>query len=140
MMALAPKGSCMADPAAAKCPQVTRIVAAAAATGCTAVAGRPNKSTWTEVYGPGYSRGCAGNIVYNEIITTLQRYNGSWQQMDVAINSRSGSGDVGATARVSCSHRDARLYRTKAMSYSRTSGGTAYTRTAYNEYLLSCRT
>jgi hypothetical protein len=144
MMALAPAGTCMADPTAPRCPKVKRIVAAAAAaTGCTPQAVRPEKSTNTEAYGTGYSVNCASNIVFNEVTTTLQLYTDSrtWRQLDVAIRSRSGRGDVGATARFSCSNTRTPVYlfRTKAVSYSRTSGGTAYLRTAYKENLLACR-
>jgi hypothetical protein len=144
MMAAAPAGTCMADPTARKCPKVQRIVArASAATGCDAVPGGPSKSTWTEVFAYAYSVNCGSNTVFNEISTTLQRYTeySTWQQMDVAIKSRNGSGDVGATARWGpCTHRDARAYRTRAFSYSRNRAGTAYTQTRYGgSQLLSCR-
>jgi hypothetical protein len=139
---VAPAGSCMADPTAPRCPKVRKIVAGAAATGCRALASMPNKSSYTAVYAPGYSANCATNIGFNEVTTTLQRStsSGTWQQMDVAIRSTNSAANIGATARFSsCGHRDARLYRTKAVSYSRTRGGTAYTRTAYAQELLSCR-
>jgi hypothetical protein len=144
LMARAPAGTCMANPTARRCPAVKRIVAvAAAATGCRALASEPSLASHTRAYGPGYSANCGSNTVYNEITTTLLRYTDSrtWQQLDTAITSRNGAGDVGATAWFTCrtTQTPVYLFRTKAVSYSKNRSGTAYMTSTSVDKLLACK-
>jgi hypothetical protein len=75
IMARAPKGTCMADPSAAGCPKVKRIVArAAAATGCRAHAQIPDMASSTEIYGYGTSSMRGSNTAYNEVTVVLDYY------------------------------------------------------------------
>jgi hypothetical protein len=145
IMARAPKGTCMADPAAAKCPKVKRIVArAAAATTCNAHAQIPDMSSNTEIYGYGTSSGCNSNTAYNEVTVVLDLYNDNrvWQRMSAASRHTSSANSVGATAWYThCTNRQTPVYlwRTTALSYSKNKSGTAYYDSIESEKLRPCR-
>jgi hypothetical protein len=145
LMARAPKGTCMADPSAAKCPKVKRIVArAAAATTCTAHAQIPSMSSNTEIYGYGTSSMCNSNTAYNEVTISLELYNDNrvWQRMGAATKSTKSAHAVGATAwytHCTNARTPVYLYRTVAYSYSKNKSGTAYYDSIANEQLRPCR-
>jgi hypothetical protein len=145
IMARAPNGTCMADPAARKCPRVRRIVArAAAATGCRAHAQIPDMSSNTQIYGYGTSSTCGSNTAYNEVTVVLALYNDKrvWQQMSAAAKHTSSNHAVGATAWYThCSNRKTPVYlwRTTAYSYSKNKSGTGYYNTIEAEKLRPCR-
>jgi len=144
IMARAPKGTCMADPATAKCPKVKRIVArAAAATGCRAHAQIPDMASNTEIYGYGTSSQCGSNTAYNEVTVVLDWYNDNrvWQRMGAGSNSTKSAHAVGARAwyrRCNNKKKPTYLYRTTAYSYSKNKSGTAYYDSISAEKLRVC--
>ena len=145
IMALAPKGTCMADPGAAKCPKVKRIVArAAAATGCRAHAQAPVMTSNTSIYGYGTSSMCQSNTAYNEVTVLLDLYNDSrvWQRMSAASRHTYSPHAVGATAWYThCVNRRTPVYlwRTTAYSYSKNKSGTGFYDSIKTEQLRPCK-